>query len=507
MTTLRVPEGATDQEKGKIKSNLDMVMAGRHFRRFLEFVKILERPQRLMKIKGGKRDMELWDHTIEIADAMTVEQKLVIIKARQIGASWVAAAYACWLFRFYPGSLVGMFSKDQPKAIRLMAKVNFIYKNMPKAWQLPLASDSKLEMELEFEEGVSSLVTAFSANADSGRGDDFSLVIMDEADFHEDLEEAYPTLAGSVGSTGGQMFLISTINKVKAESVFVSSVTGAPDNGWTMLFYDWRVRPGRDDAWYEREKNAIPKTSVLTPELFMSQEFPGSLEEALEPAGALAFFDLNVLEYMKQHVREPMIKVGATHYYTRHQVGHRYACGTDTAHGIGQDYSASYLIDLDAAAVVARVLSNHLDTTVFANDTLKMLEKYDNPLWAIETEGWGIDVVRAAERAGYYNLYGKRRSANQRRENGWTPTDMARRTAWFALKDEINSGRFILPDAEGLEQLKQCIVVGDHGRMEARKGANDDVPTAMALAVIMGEEVPQSAPSSNAAKFVPGSRV
>lgn len=498
MTTLRVPPDATPQQRAAIKAELDYTMASMDFLKFLKFVKILERPQRLMKIRGGKRDMELWDHTLSIANSMTAEQKLVIMKARQIGASWVAAAYACWLFRFYPGSLIGMFSKDQEKAIRLMEKVSFIYKNLPKSWQLPLKADSKLQMELVFEEGVVSIVTAFSANADSGRGDDFSLVVMDEADFHENLEEAYLALSGSIDSTGGQMFLISTVNKLKAESVFVSSYTEAPGNGWAKLFFGWRVRPGRDEAWYERAKRNIPKTTALTPELFMSQENPETEEEALEPAGAISAFDLNVLEYMKSHCREPMAAVGPMRIYTKYQRGRRYACGTDTAHGVGQDYSASYVVDLGARAVVARVLSNQLETTDFANETIKMLAHYENPLWAIESNDWGIDVIRTAERARYLNLYGVRKSANQRRENGWTTTESTRREMWLNLKNEINSGGVIIPDEEGLAQFKQCVVVGEHGKMEARKGANDDVPTALAIAFMMDEKVTASSSEGRA---------
>jgi len=489
MTALRVPPGATLQERAAIKAELDYTMASMDFLKFLKFVKILERPQRLMKIRGGKRDMELWDHTLEIARAMMVEDRLVVMKARQIGASWVAAAYTCWLFRFYPGSLIGMFSENQDKAIRLMEKVKFVYNNLPSAWQLPLAASSKLQMELAFGEGVTSTVTAFSSSADSGRGDDFSLIVMDEADFHEDLEEAYLTLAASVGSTGGQMFLISTVNKSKAESVFLSSFLGAPENGWATLFFGWRVRPGRDDAWYEREKRNVPKTSVLSVELFMSQEFPGSVEEALEPAGANAFFDLDVLEYMKSHIREPILSDGPVHIYTKHQIGRRYAAATDTSHGVGMDYSATYVVDLGARAVVARILTKEWGTSVFANESIKLLEIYGWPLWAIETNDWGIDVLRAAERAHYRNLYGVIKSVDKRRDFGWRTSESNRREMWLNLKEEIDRGAVIIPDEEGLAQMKQVVVIGSHGRMEARRGANDDVPTALAIAFMMDREV------------------
>ena len=248
-------------------------LAARDFKYFLDFVFIQERPQLQEGIVGGKRQFEKWPHVMEIADALLNDRKIVILKARQLGASWVGAAYACWMFMFHPGSLVGMFSRGEREAVRLMAKVKFIYKNLPRGWTRSLETDSRLEMQLNFAEGVESIITAFPSTSDAGRGDDFSLVVMDEADSHEALEEAYTALSGSIDSTGGQMVMMSTINKLRAESVFVEAYTGSPENNWKKLFFGWRARPTRNDEWYQRARNNIPTTSKLTAELYMEQEF------------------------------------------------------------------------------------------------------------------------------------------------------------------------------------------------------------------------------------------
>lgn len=469
-------------------------LAARDFKYFLDFVFIQERPQLQEGIVGGKRQFEKWPHVMEIADALLNDRKIVILKARQLGASWVGAAYACWMFMFHPGSLVGMFSRGEREAVRLMAKVKFIYKNLPRGWTRSLETDSRLEMQLNFAEGIESIITAFPSTSDAGRGDDFSLVVMDEADSHEALEEAYTALSGSIDSTGGQMVMMSTINKLRAESVFVEAYTGSPENNWKKLFFGWRARPTRNDEWYQRARNNIPTTSKLTAELYMEQEFPETEEDALKPAHAISGFDMDTLDYMKSQIREPYISTDDMRIYTKYQRGRRYACGSDVAHGIGQDYSVSAILDLDGqtSTMVACIISNRLDTVEFAEQTMKMLELYANPIWAIEKNEWGIDVVRSAERAKYRNLYGVVKGKGKR-EYGWLTTPKSRWDMWLRLRTEINRSAITIPDIEILDQFYQVVVVGEHGKMMARQGAHDDGPTAMAIALMMNEHTVSSA--------------
>ena len=475
----------TGPDKDLLRGELERELASRDFERFLDYVWIQETPQVLEGVAGGKTPFEKWPHVMEIAGGLVSERKLVILKARQLGASWVSAAYACWLFMFHPGAQVGMFSIGEEEAISLPGKVNFIYKNLPAGWVRELSADSRLEMRLAFDDGVESRIRAFPSTSKAGRGENFALTLLDEADYHDDLPGAYLALSGAVDSSGGQMVMISTVDPWTTESVFQQTYLRAKEGGtdWAPLFFGWRSRPTRDEGWHRRVMANTPTTARLSPAAYMMKEHPGSEDEPLTPVGAISGFDGDALAYMKGHIREPFLEEGPVRLYSKYQRGRSYACGTDTAHGRLSDFSVSCVLEIttQSAQLVACVMSNEMGTTEFAESTMRMLGMYGNPVWCIEKNDWGIDVVREAERARYRNLYTEPAAA----EPGWLTTSRSRRVMWGNLRTEVNRVAVVIPDRAILEQFEQVIVVGDHGRMEARRGGHDDGPTAVALALQM----------------------
>ena len=90
---------------------------------------------------------------------------------------------------------------------------------------------------------------------------------------------------------GGQMVQASTVNKLKLISSFKQSFKGAPANGWAGIFMGYEVRPGRDEAWYERTKRNAPLTPGMTPDLYMEPGYPRTATEALAPARPMAALD------------------------------------------------------------------------------------------------------------------------------------------------------------------------------------------------------------------------
>ena len=459
--------------------------AEKSFEQYLNSVKILERPQPLMGITGGVRPLEKWPHVMEMAAALEESQKIADLKARQVGGSWLfGGARASWLLRFRPGSLIGLFSKGETEAKALKAKVKFVYQNLPDSWRLPLEVDSQLEMVIDFGQGVKSQIIVFPSTEDAGRGYDFTYVLMDEADSHPYLDLNFLALSGSIDSTGGQMVLLSTVHPTKVESVFQELYLGAPENGWTKMFHGWAARPGRDAAWYDRTRRAVPETATLNPELYMRKEYPETEDEALAPLQGIAHFNLGILETMKQHVREPIVSEGPMGIYVKYQLGRRYACGSDTAHGTGGDYSVSVIMDLNSGAVVADVMSNEISTDEFAEWTIKMLHLYRDPIWGIEDNDWGITVIKAAENAHYRHLYGV--MTHKDKQIGWHTDQKSRRIMWGELRTQVDSGKITIYNAAGLRQFP-TVMLSDkkEGKPEAKQGAHDDYPTACAIALQM----------------------
>src|SRR5436309_8810036 len=104
---------------------------------------------------------------------------VIILKARQLGISWLCCAYGLWLCMFQPGKLVLLFSQGQAEADEMLRRVRSMYDRLPD-WlrrQCPLAREPNTS-EMEWANG--SRVKSLPATQKAGRSLTASLVIFDE---------------------------------------------------------------------------------------------------------------------------------------------------------------------------------------------------------------------------------------------------------------------------------------------------------------------------------------
>lgn len=73
----------------------------------------------------------LWEWQTRLLAAMASEQLLIVLKARQLGVSELAAAYALWRARFTPGWLGLLVSRNQADACDLLDRIGFMYDHLP----------------------------------------------------------------------------------------------------------------------------------------------------------------------------------------------------------------------------------------------------------------------------------------------------------------------------------------------------------------------------------------
>lgn len=490
----------------------------REFLDFLDYVFINEPPNRLEGKPGGKVKMEKWDYILEIADALMTEKKVAILKARQIGFSWIVSAYACWLFAFYPGSYIICLSRGEPEAQSLMRKIRFIYANLPEYWMLaPFTTDGRQELSIPFEDGLFSRVVAFASTQDAARGETANLVIQDEAEFHGYIDDNFSAIEPTFNA-GGQVIMGSTVNKRKAVSLFKSLYKQAPDNGWKKFFYGWKVKPGRDEQWYKDTKNAVPDSELdgLTPEQFMEQEYPGTEQEALAPSKVSSYFDPEALDYLQQFISEPIHEVKAHDedyrnirniYISRTPRG-RYVAGTDVGHGIGGDYSVTVVLDLSSGHIVADIMSSHIRPAEWSEESLGLLKFYRNPWWAIEQNGPGISCIDFAKEKNYPKLFytdtSTRRGAKPSllKEAGWLTTPRSRRKMWSEVRDEIDAKKIFVHNRAGMMQFFDVMRMED-GEPDHRQGAHDDYPTAVAIAFAIRAKVSRYATRTDDSAPIP----
>lgn len=449
--------------------DLQRAKAAASFEYFLSYVKVLEPPP-----GGGRIDFLMWPHLHEVVELLGTDRLLSILKARQVGLSWLLAAYALWVAQYQVGAVVLLLSQGQAEAGVFLKKCHYIWGELPKHLKVPLGTDSSIQMT--FPQSNSKL-TALPSTENAGRSETATLVIQDEAAFHDHLDANYLAVKPTIDA-GGQLIQVSTINKKRLGSLFTQLYRNSPMNGFAKRFFGWKVRPGRDQAWYANVKAQAEDTAEMSKELYMEQEYPGSEFEALRPSRVLSAFDPDVLSLMEHDVRLPIETIGPISIYQRHAVGKRYSAGSDTSHGAGLDASITTIIDVGTGYVVADVNSRVLPPEELAAQSVELLAMYDNPVWGIEDNDRGVLTIRKAQELEYPRIW-------ERKEDvpGWQTNVRTRELLWGELIEAVAQRLVTIPSKVGLGEFSSVIRNPDKdGRIEAMVGAHDDYPMAVGIA-------------------------
>ena len=82
----------------------------------------------------GSIPFEVWPCHLDAIDALEADKYLIILKARQIGMSWLyGAAYPLYLATFFHNKLALLFSQTDDDAAELIVKARFLWSQLP-AW-------------------------------------------------------------------------------------------------------------------------------------------------------------------------------------------------------------------------------------------------------------------------------------------------------------------------------------------------------------------------------------
>ena len=236
----------------------------------------------------------LWPKQMEALEAFDKYKLTIVLKARQLGLSWLALAYAVHGLVFQPGYSVVALSKREDEAKELVRRVKLILeylppfiirkkdKNLPPNYTGPTWDATTTYIAIYHPESkVPAMFTSFTSSPDSARSFTASLVILDEWAFQMYAQEiwaaAYPVINRP---TGGKVIGISTA-KIGSffENIWNNAMKGK--NSFHPVFLPWYSDPRRTQEWYEESKAALPSSYL--------QEYPATPEEAFSSGSATAF--------------------------------------------------------------------------------------------------------------------------------------------------------------------------------------------------------------------------
>jgi hypothetical protein len=451
----------------------------------------------------GKIKFEMWPVHSELAGFIIACDRIIILKARQLGVSWLLAAYALWKASFKDGANVLMLSKREDEAKSLLGKSFFIYQNLPLFLRRKIHKHN--ETEISFEDNItpdvaSTAIKAFPSTEDAGRSEAASDVICDEWAYHPYAEVNYGAYKPTIDA-GGKLIGVSTANGIGNFFQKTYAASKVPSDNWTPqnpigkngfvpLFLGWYLRPSRNKNWYSNQVSEYSETPHL-----LAQEYPASDIDAFISSGN-SYFNKEKVHLWMQFCRTPVENHhgGIIKYWKYPVFGERYIAGADCAEGRGEDMSGMALYHLRTMEHVADI---HGDLTPdeFADFVVSMCTLYNNAFLCVERNSVGVGVIiDIVKRHNYTNLLKYRPIQNslklgksaqiefaRNEEYGWPTNQVTRPYMLRDLSSHISTGTITSPDKGFWDE---CITfVNVRGKLQAADGCKDDRVFKHALAI------------------------
>ena len=400
---------------------------------------------------------------------------VIILKARQLGLTWLVLAFALWLMLFHPAATVLIFSRRDDEAVYLLGteRLKGMYNRLPD-WQKAKAVEVDSGHEWRLSNG--SVARAFPTSA----GDSYtaSLAIVDEADLVPDLgnlmNAVKPTIDG-----GGRMILLSRADNTRPESEFKQIYRAARNgqNTWCSVFLPWHVRPDRDQDWYERQsRDSLANTGSLDD---LHQQYPATEAEALSPRTLDKRISpewiLSIYQEMKPIADPDAPAIPGLETYAKPVKGRQYVIGIDPAEGNPtSDDSALTVMDVQTGEEVGALAGKYQPSTIGAHAD-KIGQYYNQAAIMVERNNHGHAVLLwLRDNSALRILVG--RDGKQ----GWHSTSLGKALLYDAAADACRDKEVILHSFETYAQLSSI----EGSTLLAPEGQRDDRSDSYALANI-----------------------
>jgi hypothetical protein len=331
----------------------------------------------------------------------------ICLKPRQMGLSWLIAAFALWYAMFRPEKTVVVISIKEETSKRFMDKIKYMYRHLP-AWLKGSTAATWNTSTLKFANN--SLIMSVPTSEEAGRSEALSLLIIDEAAFVRWIEKIWAASFSTL-STGGQAILVSTANGLGNffANKWRDALTGASD--FCAIKLHWRMHPKRDDNWYRIQRRE------LGPAL-CAQEVDCDFLNSGRPV----FDSAIIVEWAEiLRLRKPLKKLYTNeqfedeeglygkraeglYIYKKPVEGKFYIIGGDCASGDGSDFHALQVIDWETGEQVAEGRF-HCKPNIFAAYMFAIGKLYNWAQLVPERNGVGLAVVQKLIEKQYPNLY------------------------------------------------------------------------------------------------------
>ncbi len=425
---------------------------------------------------------DLWPAQRQVLMDLARERYIIMLKARQLGMSWLTLTYALWLMVFHPSPSIMLMSKRDDESTELLKRLRDMHTYLPD-WMQPktIAQDAAHDYALSYGSKAKAFPTS------GGRSYTGTLVLLDEADFLPDLNKVLLATKPTIDA-GGKLIMISTVDKERPESPFKQLFRNAyyeRGNQYFPIFLNWAARPDRTWAW--REKIAADMYEQTQTNDGLYQEYPDTVEEALAPIQKNKRIPFAWIEQCRQN-QDPITATGAPGIpgltiYTAPDPDHHYVIGADPAEGNpSSDDSAACVFDADTWAQVA-VAAGKWEPSVFAGFLDQLGLYYNAAAVMVERNNHGHAVLLGMRSTGVLPLL-RGHSADAEKQVtserfGWLSNEKGKTLMYDSVAQGLKDNSLIIVDPITIDQLAAI----EAATLRAPEGMADDRADAFGLGV------------------------
>lgn len=200
------------------------------------------------------------------------EQSCLIEKCRDMGATWVCAAFSVWLWLFWPGASVGWGSRKEQLVDKIgdpdsiFEKMRMLIMGLPRFfWPVGFNPSDNMSYMKIINPANGATITG-EAGDNIGRGGRKLIYFKDESAHYERPERIEAALADNtrvqvdISSVNG----LGNVFHRRREAGVEWTPDATPEAGKTRVFVmDWRDHPAKTEAWYAARRAKAEDDGLL----------------------------------------------------------------------------------------------------------------------------------------------------------------------------------------------------------------------------------------------------
>ena len=449
----------------------------------------------------------------------TGKVRAIILKARQQGISTYCAGRVFWKSYFSPHARSVVMAHDSATSDALFNMSKNLIKNMGGELAPEESKSNAKEIIIKSpafgdRDATASYRLYTAGSPEAGRGTTPTIAHLSEVAFWQHDEKILAGLFQGISQAAGtEVILESTANGAQGEFYRLWKGAVAGENEYVPIFLPWFITPE-----YRRE---APEGMELTVEeeklqekydldndqlywrrlkiaeggkLKFQQEYPATADEAFIVSGSNVFNverldSLIPRPYVRRSEWDPSSKMldshreGNLYIYDYPDWDSPYVIGADVSLGVGQDYSAAVVMNMQYE-IVAHYRNNRIDPAQWGELLFYLGRYYNNAFLAVESNSMGIATLQKLDSMEYANLYRQTKVANVSNEEGerlgFRTTSSTKPAIIGNLKNLIENEAIMIPSPQIIQELKDYIST-DTGKTEAAPGCYDDSVIALSI--------------------------